>query len=96
MVNIVIMLIGIFAVLFSLVMLWYFIRSIGVMGKRSIWLAILALLFSPLPQIVFYFSQKDRLTQDEKQKMKRFFWIILAYLVFVIGAGIVASIPLNN
>ena len=96
MVNIVIMLIGIFAVLFSLVMLWYFIRSIGVMGKRSIWLAILALLFSPLPQIVFYFSQKDRLTPDEKRKMKRCFWIILAYLVFVIGAGIVASIPLNN
>lgn len=94
--NIVITLIGIFAVLFSLVMLWYFIRSIGVMGKRSIWLAILALLFSPLPQIVFYFSQKDSLTPDEKQKMKRFFWIILAYLVFVIGAGIIASVPLNN
>lgn len=94
--NIVITLIGIFAVLFSLVMLWYFIRSIGVMGKRSIWLAILALLFSPLPQIVFYFSQKDSLTSDEKQKMKRFFWTILAYLVFVIVAGIIASVPLNN
>lgn len=58
------------------------------MGKRSIWLAILAFLFSPLAQIVFYFSQKDSLTIGEIQTFKKFFWALLAYLVLGIGAAI--------
>lgn len=86
--NILMIIFSIFAIALVLALLWYFIKSVGIMGKRSIWLAILAFLFSPLAQIVFYFSQKDSLTIVEIQTFKKFFWALLAYLVLGIGAAI--------
>lgn len=72
------------AIALCMAMFWYDIKSIGIMGKRSIWLGILAFLFVPLAQIVFYFSQKNSLTLDERKTMKRFFWVFLAYFILVI------------
>lgn len=84
MVNIVIMLIGIFAVLFSLVMLWYFIRSIGVMGKRSIWLAILALFVLPFTPNCFLLLAKGsfdtrRKAEDETILLDNFSLFSVCY-----------------
>ena len=69
--------------------LWYFVKSLIVMGKKSVLLAVLGFLFSPLAQIIYYLVEKQNLSLDDKKTLVRFFWSIIGMALI----GIIAGIP---
>ena len=72
--------------------LWCFVKNLIVMGKKSVLLAVLGFLFSPLAQIIYYLVEKQNLSLDDQKTLVRFFWSIIGMALIGIIAGIV--IPL--
>ena len=74
-------LVGLLLVVSSLASLWYFVKTLIIMGKDSVLIAILAMLFSPIVHIVWYLSKRNQLTPAEKNSFK---WLFISYLVLFI------------
>jgi len=66
-------LVGLLLVVSSLASLWYFVKTLIIMGKDSVLIAILAMLFSPIVHIVWYLAKRDQLQPMERRHFKRFF-----------------------
>lgn len=66
-----------------LVWLWFFIKTLVIIFRHSVLMGILAVLFSPLVHIIWYLSNKDRLSANERQVFGRFF--IVYAITFVLG-----------
>lgn len=89
------------AVMIGLVVLyiltfWYGIRTLLIMARQSIWLALLGFLFAPLAQIIYYFSNKNRLNMVDKQVFYRYgLAMALTLVLSVIGALMFTAMPIN-
>ncbi len=73
------------------VMLWYLIRTIIIMGRQSFLLGILGFLFSPITQIIYYLSQKNQLSAEDKKDFNRFWLLFAAVIIITIIASVVFS-----
>lgn len=87
--NIVIIAI-LFAVLVAFIAsLWYLLQTIRIIWAYSSLLAILAVPFSPIVHIIFYFIPKDAFGDYEKMVFKRYFLSLLAIAALGVCAAIV-------
>ena len=75
---------------------WYGIRTLVIMARQSIWLAILGFLFSPLAQIIYYFSNKNRLDAVDRQVFYRYgLAMVVTLILSIIGAIMFTTMPIN-
>lgn len=71
-------------------MLWYFIRSISIMGRHNILIGIVGLILAPISQVVFYAIKDDEL--DDKDK-KAFIGLGVSLLAIAMISAISAIYP---
>lgn len=64
--------------------LWYYFRSIILMGKRSIKSAVLGYFFPPIAQVFYYNSNKSVMSTHEKTILHRF--LLVASITIVVMA----------
>lgn len=79
----------VFVVLFLVLVIaaiYYFVRTLLIMGNRHVGWAIAGFIVSPIAQIIFYIRQKQQLTTAERGFFKRYFASIVLY--FVIGLAV--------
>lgn len=77
-------------------MLWYWIRTSLVMLRQSVLLGVLGFLFSPLAQLIYYFSNKNKLNMSDKKKFNRYGLIIVLTIgVSIIGAMVTSFLPIQ-
>ena len=77
-------------------MLWYWIRTSLIMLRESVLLGVLGLLFSPLAQLIYYFSNKNKLGMDDKKVFNRYGLIIVLTIgVSIIGAMVTSFLPIQ-
>ena len=75
---------------------WYGICTLLIMARQSIWLAILGFLFSPLAQIIYYFSNKNRLDAVDRQVFYRYgLAMVVTLILSIIGAIMFTTMPIN-
>lgn len=68
----------------SIASLYYFIRSLIVIGRQNTLYAVLAFFFAPIVHIVFYLTQKETISLEERSYFKRYFMLIVAMIVLAI------------
>ena len=71
----------------SIASLYYFIRSLIVIGRQNTLYAVLAFFFAPIVHIVFYLTQKETISLEERSYFKRYFMLIGAVIVLAIIMG---------
>ena len=76
-------LVGLLLVVSSLASLWYFVKTLIIMGKDSVLIAILAMLVSPIVHIVWYLAKRGQLQPMERRHFKRFF---ISFVVMFIAS----------
>lgn len=87
--DMVMYIIGLAAIITIIASLWYLIQTVKIMwGYSSLW-AILAVLFNPIVQIIFYFIPKDTFFGHEKLIFKRYFLSLLAMILLGVCAAVV-------
>ncbi|PYE40977.1 tetratricopeptide repeat protein [Psychrobacter fozii] len=93
MATISIFILGVVAFLLFAAMLWYFFKTIGVIWRYNSLLAVTAVLFSPIVQVVFYFMPKDEFDKHEVELFKKYFLSIgLVSLLGVFAAVVIPDI----
>lgn len=73
--------------LVSIASLYYFIRSLIVIGRHNTLYAVLAFFFAPIVHIVFYLTQKETIGIEDRSYFKRYFMLIGAVIVLAIIMG---------
>lgn len=71
----------------SIASLYYFIRSLIVIGRQNTLYAVLAFFFAPIVHIVFYLTQKETISLEDRSYFKRYFMLIGAVIVLAIIMG---------
>lgn len=71
----------------SIASLYYFIRSLIVIGRQNTLYAVLAFFFAPIVHIVFYLTQKETIGIEDRSYFKRYFMLIGAVIVLAIIMG---------
>lgn len=84
--------IPILIVCFCAMLVWYWIRTIIIMGRKSFFLGVLGFFLSPYAQIVFYLSNKKKLGLEEKKDFSRFWWTVLITIITGIGMVIIQKL----
>ncbi len=74
-----------------IVMLWYWVRTLIIMGRQSFLLGILGFLFSPITQIIYYLSKKNQLSVKDKKDFNRFWLLFAAVIIITIIASVMFS-----
>ena len=78
------------------VILWYWIRTSLIMMRQSIFLGILGLLFPPLAQLIYYFSNKNKINMSDKKEFNRYWQVmILTIVLSIIGAMMTSFLPIQ-
>ena len=91
MIIILVVLLGVYGLMF-----WYWIRTSLIMMRQSVLLGILGLLFSPLAQLVYYFSNKNKLNISDKKEFSRYWLVIvLTIVISIIGAMVTTFLPVQ-
>ena len=80
----------------SIASLYYFIRSLIVIGRHNTLYAVLAFFFAPIVHIVFYLTQKETIGIEDRSYFKRYFMLIGAVIVLAIIMGAVAPSIVNS
>lgn len=94
MASIVMIVVGLLLIVLYIALIWYFVRSIIIIGRQSTGIAILAFLFSPFAQIFYYLTNKDKLSLEDRRDFKRLFWLyIIVFIIIIAGIYIVLSDP---
>lgn len=86
----------IFLLIASLASLYYFIKSLLVIGRHNVLYAVLAFFFAPIVHIVFYLTQKESISLQERTSFKRYFMLIGATIVLAFIMMALAPIAINN
>lgn len=73
--------------LVSIASLYYFVRSLIVIGRHNTLYAVLAFFFAPIVHIVFYLTQKETIGIEDRSYFKRYFMLIGAVIVLAIIMG---------
>ena len=80
----------------SIASLYYFIRSLIVIGRQNTLYAVLAFFFAPIVHIVFYLTQKETIGIEDRSYFKRYFMLIVATIVLVFIMMAVAPSVVNS
>lgn len=80
----------------SIASLYYFIRSLIVIGRQNTLYAVLAFFFAPIVHIVFYLTQKETISLEDRSYFKRYFMLIVATIVLVFIMMAVAPSVVNS
>lgn len=80
----------------ALASLYYFVRSLIVIGRHNVLYAVLAFLFAPIVHIVFYLTQKETIAITERPYFKRYFILIAAVIVLSIIMMALMPSAVNN
>lgn len=101
--SIITILAGILLLVVSLATLWYFIKTLMILSKDNTLLAILGFFFSPIVQIIWYLSNKNRISPDDRKSFLRFFItyalmfltsLIFVYLMFSVSYSVQTTSPI--
>lgn len=77
-------------------MFWYWIRTSLIMLRQSVLLGVLGFLFSPLAQLIYYYSSKNKLGMDDKKVFNRYgLVIVLTIGVSIVGAMMTSFLPIQ-
>ena len=82
--------------LVSIASLYYFVRSLIVIGRQNTLYAVLAFFFAPIVHIVFYLTQKETISLEDRSYFKRYFMLIVATIVLVFIMMAVAPSVVNS
>ena len=77
------------AILTSLAVLWYLIQTVRIIWAYNSFLAIAAVVFSPIVHVIFYFMPKDNFSKYESGLFKKYFLAIVVLFLLGIVAAIV-------
>lgn len=83
--DLVMMVTGLVMIVFYVMLFWYLIRTVIIMGRQSALIAILGFFMSPIAQIIFYATSKDKLSIQDRTDFKRYWLSIVLVLVFGIA-----------
>ena len=96
MANMVLIIILVVLLAIYALMFWYWIRTSLIMLRQSALLGVLGFLFSPLAQLIYYFSNKNKLSIDDKQTFNRYWLVIISTIaVSIIGAMVTTYLPIQ-
>ena len=79
--------VAILLLIVSIASLYYFVRSLIVIGRHNTLYAVLAFFFAPIVHIVFYLTQKETIGIEDRSYFKRYFMLIGALIVLAIIMG---------
>lgn len=71
-------------IIVSIASLYYFVRSLIVIGRHNTLYAVLSFFFAPIVHIVFYLTQKETISIEDRSYFKRYFMLIAVQIVLVI------------
>ncbi|MDI4483644.1 hypothetical protein E6P74_10035 [Moraxella lacunata] len=75
----------------AIAVLWFWVKSLIVMKDNTLFLA-LGIFFSPIPQIIYFFTKRDEMDDSGISTMKKFFMAMGVYIILGIAfASISAS-----
>lgn len=86
--NVLAVICGILAVGLMIAAIWNFIKSIIVLNKRNILLAIAGVVFWPITQIIYYLSEAKTLSSEDKKILINSIWMWFAAMFFGTLTGI--------
>ncbi|WP_201576018.1 tetratricopeptide repeat protein [Psychrobacter sp. H8-1] len=97
MAEIVIFVLATAALILSIGILWYFIKTIRIIWRYNSLLAVAAVIFGPMIQIVFYLMPKDEFDRHEASLFKKYFLLIgLVALLGIIAAIVIPATQAQN
>lgn len=92
--NLIVIMVMIGLLVVYMMMFWYWIRTSLIMVQQSLLLGALGLLFSPIAQVIYYFSNKQKLPAEDNRTFCRYWLSIgLTVLISLVGAFIFVTTP---
>ncbi|WP_296405890.1 hypothetical protein [Psychrobacter sp.] len=79
---------GILAAIFAIAAIWFYVKSLIVLGRSNLLLGIAGFLFWPLTQIIFYLAERRRLPIEDKKVLIHSVWMWFAAMTFGLLTGI--------
>ena len=79
---------GILTISLAIASIWYFVKSLILLGRNNVLLGIAGLLFWPLTQIIFYLAERSRLSTEDKIVLIHSVWMWLGVVIFGTLTGI--------
>lgn len=73
---------GILTIILAIAAIWYFVKSLILLGRNNVLLGIAGLFFWPLTQIIFYLAERRRLSTEDKKVLIHSVWMWLGVVIF--------------
>lgn len=73
---------GILTIILAIASIWYFVKSLILLGRNNVLLGIAGLFFWPLTQIIFYLAERRRLPTEDKKVLIHSVWMWIAVIIF--------------
>lgn len=73
---------GILTIILAIASIWYFVKSLILLGRNNVLLGIAGLFFWPLTQIIFYLAERRRLSTEDKKVLIHSVWMWIAVGIF--------------
>ncbi|OPH33650.1 Uncharacterised protein [Moraxella lacunata] len=74
----------------AIAVLWFWIKSLIVMRDNTLFLA-LGIFFSPIPQIIYFFTKRDEMDDSDISTMKKYFMAMGAYIILIVAYVAIAA-----
>ena len=74
----------------AIAIIWFWIKSLIVMKDNTLFLA-LSIFFSPITQIIYFFTKRDEMDDSEISTMKKYFIAMGAYILLIIAYVVIAA-----
>lgn len=84
------MILLILLIIVAIAVLWFWVKSLIVMKDNTLFLA-LGIFFSPIPQIIYFFTKRDEMDDSDIGTMKKFFMAMGAYIILIIAYVAIAA-----
>lgn len=78
------MILLILLIIVAIATLWFWVKSLIVMKDNTLFLA-LGIFFSPIPQIIYFFTKRDEMDDSDIDTMKKYFMAMGAYTILIIA-----------
>ena len=79
---------GILTIILAIASIWYFVKSLILLGRNNVLLGIAGLIFWPFTQIIFYLAERSRLSTEDKKVLIHSVWMWLGVVIFGTLTGI--------
>lgn len=87
---------GLLLAIVALANIWFLIKTLIAMSRNNVLWAVGGFFFTPIVHIIYFFTQSDSLTADERQSFIRYFITFVILIVLAMGFGMTLASTLAS